>query len=148
MSDRHGTVSSGRRGSVSSSEVTKAEIFFWVRSELFEYGLLPFSPHSDISFTSLLAIVRKYRNTHELNAQYLKAINTLYSTNASSENVSMRYVKHLNYTAIIKIRLSAAAGRYKMHFQLLLTKASFFALKCRLACCFGDCSNSYHSIWQ
>jgi hypothetical protein len=62
-----------------------------VRSELFEYGLLPFSPHSDISFTSLLAIVRKYRNTHELNAQYLKAINTLYSTNTSSENVSMRY---------------------------------------------------------
>lgn len=122
MSDRHGTVSSGRRGSVSSSEATKAEIFFWVRSELFEYGLLPFSPHSDISFTSLLAIVRKYRNTHELNAQYLKAINTLYSTNASSDNVSMRYVKHLDYIVVVKIQLSASIGHYKAPFKHLPQK--------------------------
>lgn len=73
-------------------DLARAELFFWVRSELFEYGLLPLSPHSDISFTSLLAIVRKYRNTHELNAQYLRAINTLYSTQTQSDNVSMRYV--------------------------------------------------------
>lgn len=90
MAERHGSSAAPRRASVSLTD-SRSETFFWLRSELFEYGLLPLSPHSDLSFASLLAVVRKYRNTHELNAQYLKAINTLYSTSTSSENVSMRY---------------------------------------------------------
>lgn len=105
MSERHSTSSGDHRSSVSSAEPPKSEIFFWVRSEVFEYGLLPLSPHSDLSFTSLLAIVRKYRNTHELNAQYLRAINTLYSTHTSSEWVSMRCVYRLQ---IIIFNLSDA----------------------------------------
>lgn len=98
MAERLGPSGAPRRTSVNFAD-SKSETFFWLRSELFEYGLLTLSPHSDLSFASLLAIVRKYRNTHELNAQYLKAINTLYSTNTSSENVSMRY-EHMHLTSL------------------------------------------------
>ena len=112
MSERHGGSSAQRRASVSGTDGARSELFFWVRSELFEYGLLPMSPHSDISFASLLAIVRKYRVTHELNAQYLKAINTLYSTNTSAENVSMRYIPalHCSDTSLFRSKTAVKQG--------------------------------------
>lgn len=112
MSERHGGSSAQRRASVSGTDGARSELFFWVRSELFEYGLLPMSPHSDISFASLLAIVRKYRFTHELNAQYLKAINTLYSTNTSAENVSMRYVLLNSLLKLLLFRYQGAFPHY------------------------------------
>lgn len=75
-----------------STSLDDKEVLFWIRSEIFDFGLLPLPPRSKISFASLLEVVKKYRYEHELNAKYYKAINTLYPTELNKENVMIRYV--------------------------------------------------------
>lgn len=93
MTDSQSASSKSRdpEGSQTRTSVQQNDLFLWLRSEILNYGLLPLSPHSDISFHSLLSLVKKYRYTHELNTQYLTAINTLYSTKSAPEHITMRY---------------------------------------------------------
>lgn len=68
------------------------ETIFWIKSEIFSFGLLPISSRSKISYETLLEVVKKYRYEHELNAKYFNTINSLYPTETKKENVMFRYL--------------------------------------------------------
>lgn len=86
---RSSTLASKNSFSNELNESTK-EIIFWIRSEIFSFGLLPISGRSKISFETLLEVVKKYRHEHELNAKYFNTINSLYPTETKKENVMFR----------------------------------------------------------
>lgn len=89
LEDSQDSLSSQSKQS-SSPAPEERDIVFWIRSEIFEFGLLPLPPRSKITFANLLEVVKKYRYEHELNAKYYKAINTLYPTELNKENVKIR----------------------------------------------------------
>jgi len=55
----------------------QSEFLLWFRAEILQFGLLPQPPSSLLSFDSLLGLVKKYRQIHEINAKYYSVINAI-----------------------------------------------------------------------
>eukprot|EP01127_Copromyxa_protea_P019037 TRINITY_DN6096_c0_g1_i2.p1 TRINITY_DN6096_c0_g1~~TRINITY_DN6096_c0_g1_i2.p1 ORF type:complete len:829 (-),score=150.61 TRINITY_DN6096_c0_g1_i2:430-2892(-) len=48
---------------------------FWVRSDVFQHGLIPLRPDSSLSWVSLQHLVNKYNVAREMSREYFKTIN-------------------------------------------------------------------------